>query len=77
MNKKNSIKVIILIGLLSYSSYKLGQGDTIIVQKTVEVINYDKCICVVCGASKSYDEVLYVVDQNFEQENKSNTNINR
>ena len=65
MNKKNSVKTIILIALLSYSSYKLGQGDPIIVEKTVEVEVTDKGFCVSCYKKHTWDE-MYVIASEFE-----------
>ena len=48
MSVTKSIKLLILIALLSYSCYKLGQGNPIIVEKTVEVKVYDKgFVCLV------------------------------
>ena len=57
MDKKKSIKVIILIALLSYSSYKLGQGDPIVTEKTVEVEVTDKGFCMSCHKKHSWDEM--------------------
>ena len=53
-------KLLILIALLSYSCYKLGQGDPIIVEKTVEVKVYDKGFCASCYKDHSWDE-MYVM----------------
>ena len=63
MNKKNSIKVIILIALLSYSSYKLGQGDPIIVEKTVEVKVNDKGFCVSCYKEHTWDNMYVLMNK--------------
>ena len=60
MNKSESIKAIILIALLSYSSYKLGQGDPIIVEKTVKVKVYDAGFCASCYKEHRWDE-MYVM----------------
>ena len=65
MNKKNSIKTIILIALLSYSSYKLGQGDPIIVEKIVEVEVTDKGFCMSCYKKHNWSE-MYVIASEFE-----------
>jgi len=60
MNKKNSVKTIILIALLSYSSYKLGQGDPIIIEKIVEVEVTDKGFCVSCYKKHTWND-MYVL----------------
>ncbi len=60
MNKKDLIKTVILIALLSYSSYKLGQGNPIIVEKTVKVKMYDAGFCTSCYKDHSWDE-MYVM----------------
>ena len=60
MNKKDLIKTVTLIALLSYSSYKLGQGDPIIVEKTVKVKAYDAGFCASCYKDHSWDE-MYVM----------------
>ena len=48
MSATKSIKLLILIALLSYSCYKLGQGNPIIVEKTVKVKVYDAGFCASC-----------------------------
>ncbi len=60
MSATKSIKLLILISLLSYSSYKLGQGDPIIVKKTVQVKVYDAGFCASCYKDHSWDE-MYVM----------------
>ena len=65
MNKKNSVKTIKLIALLSYSSYKLGQGDPIIVEKIVEVEVTDKGFCMSCYKKHNWSE-MYVIASEFE-----------
>jgi len=60
MSATKSIKLLILISLLSYSSYKLGQGDPIIVEKTVQVKVYDAGFCASCYKEHSWDE-MYVM----------------
>jgi len=42
MSASKYLKLLILIALLSYSCYKLGQGNPIIVKETVEVKVYDQ-----------------------------------
>ena len=61
MNKTNSIKAGILIALLSYSSYKLGQGNPIVVEKTVEVEVTDKGFCYGCRKKHTWDEMYVLV----------------
>ena len=68
MNKKDSIKTIILIALLSYSSYKLGQGDPIVIEKIVEVEVTDKGFCVACNKKHTWEEMYVLVDQNLQTE---------
>ena len=65
MNKKDSIKTVLLIALLSYSSYKLGQGDPIIVEKIVEVETIDKGFCMSCYKKHNWSE-MYVMASEFE-----------
>ena len=72
MSVTKSIKLLILIALLSYSCYKLGQGNPIIVEKTVEVKVYDKGFCASCYKDHSWDE-MYVM-MNTYQDSIHNTN---
>ena len=53
-------KLLTLIALLSYSCYKLGQGNPIIVKETVEVKVYDKGFCVSCYKDHTWDN-MYVM----------------
>ena len=68
MSVTKSIKLLILIALLSYSSYKLGQGDPIIVEKTVEVEVTDKGFCVACHKKHTWDEMYVIVNQDLQTE---------
>ena len=68
MNKKNSIKTIILIALLSYSSYKLGQGNPIVTEKTVEIEVTDKGFCVACSKKHTWDEMYVIVNEDLQTE---------
>ena len=68
MDKKKSIKVIILIALLSYSSYKLGQGNPIVTEKTVEVEVTDKGFCVACHKKHTWDEMYVIVNEDLQTE---------
>ena len=65
MNKKQTIKVLLLISLLSYSSYKLGQGNPKIVEKIVEVEVTDKGFCMSCYKKHNWSE-MYVMASEFE-----------
>jgi len=71
MNKKDSIKTVILIALLSYSSYKLGQGDPIIVEKTVEV--YDAGFCASCYKEHNWNEMYVLMDKYNDSIHNTNT----
>jgi len=75
MSATNAIKTIILIALLSYSCYKLGQGNPIVIEKTVEVKVYDKGFCVSCYKKHNWDE-MYVL-MNKYTDTIHNTNIER
>ena len=72
MNKKTALKLVILIAILSYSSYKLGQGNPIIVEKTVEVKVYDAGFCASCYKEHTWDN-MYVI-MNAYQDSIHNTN---
>ena len=63
MNKKQSLTLIILIALLSYSSYKLGQGNPKIIEKTVEVEVTDKGFCMSCHKRHSWDEMYSLINE--------------
>ena len=63
MSKKTTVKLVILIALLSYSSYKLGQGSPIVIEKTIEVKVYDKGFCVSCFKEHTWNEMYALVDK--------------
>ena len=65
MNKKQIIKASLLISLLSYSSYKLGQGNPKIIEKIVEVEVIDKGFCMSCYKKHNWSE-MYVMASEFE-----------
>jgi len=65
MNKKQSLTLITLIAILSYSCYKLGQGDPIIIEKTVEVEVIDKGFCMSCYKKHNWSE-MYVIASEYE-----------
>jgi len=72
MSASKSIKLLILIALLSYSCYKFGQGSPIIVEKTVEVKMYDAGFCASCYKEHTWDN-MYVM-MNTYQDSIHNTN---
>ena len=72
MSVTKSIKLLILIALLSYSCYKLGQGNPIIVEKTVKVKVYDAGFCASCYKDHSWDEMYVMMDT--YQDSIHNTN---
>ena len=57
------VKLVILIALLSYSCYKLGQGNPIIVEKTVKVKVYDAGFCASCYKEHNWNEMYVVMDK--------------
>ena len=73
MSASSTLKALILIALLSYSCYKLGQGNPIVIEKTVEVKVYDKGFCVSCYKEHNWSE-MYVLTNEFLQ---TNDTINR
>ena len=75
MSATNTLKTIILIALLSYSCYKLGQGNPTVIEKTIEVKVYDKGFCVSCSKEYSWDE-MYVLMNNYT-DTIHNTNTER
>ena len=72
MSASKTTKLLILIALLSYSCYKLGQGNPIIVEKTVEVKVYDAGFCASCYKEHNWEE-MYVM-MNTYQDSIHNTN---
>ena len=65
MNKKQSLTTLLLIALLSYFCYKLGQGNPIVVEKIVKVEVIDKGFCMSCYKKHNWDE-MYVIASEFE-----------
>ena len=63
MSASKTIKLLILIALLSYSCYKLGQGNPIIVEKTVKVKVYDAGFCASCYKEHNWNEMYVVMDK--------------
>ena len=65
MSKKNTIITLGLIALLSYSCYKLGQGDPIVTEKIVKVENITNGFCMSCYKKHTWEE-MYVISAEFE-----------
>ena len=63
MSVTKSIKLLILIALLSYSCYKLGQGNPIIVEKTVEVKVYDAGFCASCYKEHTWNDMYVLMNK--------------
>ena len=72
-SKYKYIKLSILIALLSYSCYKLGQGNPIIIEKTVEVKVYDAGFCASCYKEHRWDE-MYVMMNTYNDSITNKTN---
>ena len=75
MSATNTIKTIILIALLSYSFYKLGQGNPIVIEKTVKVKVYDKGFCVSCYKEHNWDEMYVLMNKFTDTIQTNNDNI--
>ena len=73
MSASKTLKLLILIALLSYSCYKLGQGNPIVIEKTVEVKVYDKGFCVSCYKEHNWDE-MYVMMNTYNDSITNKTN---
>ena len=73
MSASKYLKLLILIALLSYSCYKLGQGNPIIVKETVEVNVYDKGFCVSCYKDHTWDN-MYVMMNTYNDSITNKTN---
>ena len=67
------VKLVILISLLSYSFYKLGQGNPIVIEKTVEVKVYDKGFCVSCYKEHNWDEMYVLMNKYTDTIHNTNT----
>jgi hypothetical protein len=63
MSATKSVKLLILIAILSYSCYKLGQGNPIIVEKTVEVKVYDAGFCASCYKEHNWNDMYVLMDK--------------
>ena len=65
MNKKDTIITLGLIALLSYSCYKLGQGNPIVTEKIVKVENIANGFCMSCYKKHTWED-MYVISSEFE-----------
>jgi len=64
-----AIEPIVITGVVLFLcmlSYKLGQGDPIIVEKTVEAEVYDKGFCVSCYKAHNWDEMYVLMNKNTD-----------
>ena len=75
MSASSTLKALILIALLSYSCYKLGQGNPIVIEKTVEVKVYDKGFCVSCYKEHNWDEMYVLMNKFTDTIQINNDNI--
>lgn len=64
MNKKETIKLGLLIVLLCYCFFRLGQGNPEVITKEVikEVEVSDKGFCVACYKKHNYDQMFLLVN---------------
>ncbi len=64
MNKKETIKLALLVIGLCYSFFKLGQDNPEIITKEVikEVEVSDKGFCVACYKKHNYDQMYVLVN---------------
>jgi predicted transglutaminase-like cysteine proteinase len=75
MSATKSIKLLILIALLSYSCYKFGQGSPVIVEKTVEVKVYDAGFCASCYKDHSKCSSLHTSHPSYDLCSKRHKNL--
>ncbi len=73
MSATKILKLLILIALLSYSFYKLGHGNPIIVEKTVEVKVYDAGFCASCYKEHTWND-MYVLMNKYADSITNKTN---
>jgi len=73
MSATSTLKTIILIALLSYSCYKLGQGNPTVIEKTIEVKVYDKGFCVSCYKEHNWNEMYVLMDKYNDSIHNTNT----
>jgi len=67
VNSKQALTLITLIALLSYSCYKLGQGNAVIIEKTVEKIVevkvYDAGFCASCYKEHTWNDMYVLMNK--------------
>jgi len=71
-----AIEPLVITGIVLFLcllSYKVGQGDPIIVEKTVKVEVYDKGFCVSCYKAHNWDE-MYVIANKYNDSITNKTN---
>jgi len=77
VNSKQALTLITLIALLSYSCYKLGQGNAVIIEKTVEKIVevkvYDAGFCASCYKEHTWND-MYVLMNKYTDSITNKTN---
>ncbi len=73
MNSKQALTLITLIALLSYSCYKLGQGDPIVIEKTIELKVYDAGFCASCYKEHTWND-MYVLMNKYTDSITNKTN---
>ena len=64
-----AIEPLVITGIVLFLcllSYKLGQGDPIIVEKTVEIEKYDKGFCVSCYKAHNWDEMYVLMNKHSD-----------
>jgi len=77
VSSKQALTLITLIALLSYSCYKLGQGNAVIIEKTVEKIVevkvYDAGFCASCYKEHTWND-MYVLMNKYTDSITNKTN---
>ena len=74
-NRLRTLTIAGIIIFLCLLSYRLGQGDQVIIEKTVEVEVYDKGFCVSCYKAHNWDK-MYIMMNNYT-DSIHNTNLIR
>jgi hypothetical protein len=60
------LKTLTIAGIILFVcllSYKLGQGDPVIIEKIVEVKVYDKGFCASCYKAHNWDEMYVMMNE--------------
>ena len=63
VTKLETLAIVGIMIFLCLLSYKLGQGDPVITEKTVEVKVYDKGFCVSCYKEHNWDEMYVLMNK--------------